>query len=70
MTVLTAPMHRENSRSCRYWALTLSGVKAGSASVRGLKSKQVLLDSGTSLIFTSDDDAAVLNKAGLPPCTL
>ncbi|CAL5221878.1 g4141 [Coccomyxa viridis] len=51
------------NQSARYWALTLSGVKVDSSSVEGLKSKEVLLDSGTSLIFTSDDDAAILNKA-------
>ena len=53
------------STFCRYWALTLDGFKIGGRAVDGLNSKEVLLDSGTSLIFTSDDDAAVLNKACL-----
>ena len=48
--------------TCRYWALALSGAKVGGKTVGNLSSTGALLDSGTSLIFTSDADAAALNN--------
>lgn len=47
---------------CRYWALKLSSVKVGGKTMGNLSSTGALLDSGTSLIFTSNDDAAALNN--------
>ena len=49
---------------CRYWELKLNSVKVGAETVGGLTSTGALLDSGTSLIFTSDKDAAALNAVG------
>ena len=46
----------------RYWALELSGAKVGGKTVGNLSSTGALLDSGTSLIFTSDADVAALNN--------
>ena len=48
--------------TCRYWALKLGGVKVGGSNIGNLSSTGALLDSGTSLIFTSDADAAALNN--------
>ena len=50
---------------CRYWALKLNSVTVGEETVGGLASTGALLDSGTSLIFTNDKDAAALNMVSL-----
>lgn len=52
----------EKGYTRRYWALNLSGAKVGGKSVGNMSSTGALLDSGTSLIFTSDADAAALNN--------
>ena len=54
--------------TCRYWALELSGAKVGGKTVGSLSSTGALLDSGTSLIFTSDADAAALNNVSFSLC--
>ena len=49
----------------RYWRLELNGVKVAQRNVTQLNSHSVILDSGASLIFASDEDAAAINQ--VPP---
>ena len=58
--ILSSEMRRHLA-CCRYWALKLNNVTVGEDTVGGLASTGALLDSGTSLIFTSDKDADALN---------
>ncbi|BDA43815.1 Cathepsin E [Coccomyxa sp. Obi] len=47
----------------KYWRLGLNGVKVAQRNVTQLSTSSVILDSGASLIFASDDDAAAINQA-------
>ena len=51
--------------ACRYWAIALDSIMAGSSTVPGLEAQGVLLDSGTSLILASESDAAAINQVKL-----
>ena len=54
----------DQRRCCRYWALTLDGVKVGGKSVP-ISATGALLDSGTTLIIMSDTDAAATNDVNI-----
>lgn len=51
--------------AARYWRLELNGVKVAQRNVTQLNTSSVILDSGASLIFASDEDAATINE--VPP---
>ena len=63
-------LDRISSALCRYWAVHLDGVSVGAASMHPLQAQAVLVDSGTSLILASDQDAATVNLVGCQtsPC--
>ena len=47
---------------CRYWMVSLDGVKVGNTVVPGMKADGAIMDTGTSLITTSMQDAAAINS--------
>ena len=52
---------------CRYWMVSLDGVKVGNTVVPEMKADGAIMDTGTSLITTSMQDAAAINSVSLKP---
>ena len=52
----------------RYWMVSLDGVKVGNTVVPEMKADGAIMDTGTSLITTSMQDAAAINSVR-PQCS-